>query len=42
MKVRSIPEKAYKILDIPYYKNDYYSHCLDWDCKGIISLSADD
>lgn len=41
-KYRKIPEKAFKVLEAPGYKDDYYSHLLDWGKHSDISICIND
>jgi hypothetical protein len=35
---KNISPSAYKILDAPTLKDDFYLHLLDWSKKGIIAV----
>jgi WD40 repeat protein len=41
-KARSIKEKAFKVLEAPGYKDDYYSHLLDWGKNTEICICIND
>ena len=41
-KFRIINEKAFKVLEAPGYKDDYYSHLLDWGKFSDISICIND
>ena len=38
LKYKSIPKSAYKVLDAPNLKDDFYLHLIDWSKKNIVAV----
>ena len=41
LKYKSIPKIAYKVLDAPYLKDDFYLHLVDWSKQDIVAVGLD-
>ena len=41
LKYKSIPKTAYKVLDAPNLRDDFYLHLIDWSKQDIVAVSLD-
>jgi WD40 repeat protein len=41
LKYKSIPKTAYKVLDAPNLRDDFYLHLLDWSKNDILAVGLD-
>ena len=41
LKYKSIPKTAYKVLDAPNLRDDFYLHLIDWSKQDIVAVGLD-